>query len=148
MADLLAMLLAARDQETGEGMGKQQLDDEIRALFFAGYDTTSNALAWIWYVLAEHSHVEHRLHAELATTLGGRAPIYTDLSALTYLRMVVEETLRVYPPAWVTVRTVLGEDQINGYHIPASAKVVISPYVTHRLPNLWEHPERFDPERF
>jgi cytochrome P450 len=147
-ADLLSMLLTARDEETGEGMSDQQIYDEIRTIFFGGYDTTSNALAWVWYVLARYPDVEQRLHEELAMVLGERTPTYQDLPQLTYLHRVIEETLRLYPPAWVVVRTVIADDLIDGYHIPAGAKIVISPYVTHRLPTLWERPDIFDPERF
>jgi cytochrome P450 len=147
-ADLISMLLAAQDEETGAGMSDQQLYDEVRTIFFGGYDTTANALAWVWYLLAQHPTVEHRLQHELDTVLGGRIPTYQDLPKLTYLRMVIEETLRIYPPAWVTVRTVVADDQISGYQVPAGAKVVISPYVTHRLPAFWEQPATFAPDRF
>jgi len=146
--DLLSMLLAVCDEETGEGMSNQQLYDEMRAIFFGGYDTTSNALAWIWYLLAQHPHVEHRLHEELATVLGDRPPTFQDLPNLTFQRMVIEEALRMYPPAWAIARTVVADDQIDGWHIPAGAKVVVSPYVTHRLPAFWDRPDTFDPERF
>jgi cytochrome P450 len=147
-ADLISMLLAAQDEETGAGMSDQQLYDEVRTIFFGGYDTTSNALAWVWYLLAQHPDVEQRLQHELDTVLAGRAPAYQDLAKLTYLRMVIEEAMRLYPPAWITVRTVVADDQIHGYRVPAGAKVLISPYVTHRLPAFWEQPEAFDPERF
>jgi cytochrome P450 len=147
-ADLISMLLAAQDEETGAGMSDQQLYDEVRTIFFGGYDTTSNALAWVWYLLAQHPNVEQRLQHELDTVLAGRAPAYQDLAKLTYLRMVIEEAMRLYPPAWITVRTVVADDQIDGYRVPAGAKVLISPYVTHRLPAFWEQPETFDPERF
>jgi cytochrome P450 len=145
---LIAMLLAARDQETGAGMSHQQLFDEVRTIFFSGYDTTSNVLAWVWYALAQHPDVERRLHSELDHVLGGRTATFQDLPDLPYVRMVIEETMRLYPPAWSTGRTVVADDQIDGYAIPAGAKVIISPYVTHRLPSLWEHPDTFDPQRF
>lgn len=146
--DMLSMLLAVSDEAAGEGMTDQQLCDELRAIFFGGYDTTSHALAWIWLTLAQHPHIEARLHEELAAVLKGRPPTFQDLSNLTYSHMVVEETLRLYPPAWALARTVVADDEIDGFHIPAGAKVVISPYVTHRLPALWEQPQIFDPEHF
>lgn len=146
--NLVSMLLAARDQETGEGMTNQQLFDEVRTIFFTGYDTTSNVLAWVWYSLAQHPDVERRLHHELTEVLGGRTPTFQDLPNLTYVRMIIEETMRLYPPAWSTGRTVVADDQIDGYHISAGSKVIISPYVTHRLPTLWEHPDTFDPQHF
>jgi cytochrome P450 len=146
--NLISMLLAARDQETGVGMTDRQLFDEVRTIFFSGYDTTSNVLAWVWYSLAQHPDVERRLHRELAEVLGGRTPTFQDLPNLAYVRMIIEETMRLYPPAWSTGRTVVADDQIDGYHIPAGAKVIVSPYVTHRLPAFWEHPDTFDPQRF
>jgi cytochrome P450 len=147
-SDIISMLLAARDQETGAGMSDEQVRDEVRTIFFAGYETTASAMAWAWYLLAQHPHVEQRVHHEVAEVLGGRLPDLQDLPNLAYTRMVIEEVMRLYPPGWMTWRTVLADDQIGGYHIPAGAKLVISPYVTHRLPGLWEQPEAFEPERF
>jgi cytochrome P450 len=146
--NLISMLLSARDEETGAGMSDAQLRDEVRTMFFAGYDTTSSALAWTWYLLAKHPEVEHRLHQELADMLGGRCPSLQDLSQLRYTRMVIEESMRLYPPGWITSRTAVRDDEIEGYSIPKGTKIVLSPYVTHRLPAFWEHPEVFDPERF
>jgi cytochrome P450 len=146
--DIISMLLDARDQDTGAGMSDEQVRDEVRTIFFAGYETTASALAWAWYMLAQHPNVEQRLHNEVSDVLGGRLPNLQDLPNLVYTHMVIEEVMRLYPPGWMTWRTVLADDQINGYHIPAGAKLVISPYVTHRLPSLWEQPEVFDPERF
>jgi cytochrome P450 len=146
--DLLAMLLAARDPDTGEGMSDKQLRDEILTIFLAGHETTANALAWVWYLLARHPQAEARLHEELDRVLGGRVPTYADLAELKWTRMVIEETLRLYPPAHTIARTALGEDRIGGVRVPAGAFISISMYVTHRNPNLWPQPERFDPERF
>ncbi len=147
-ADIITMLLSARDEATGEGMSDQQVRDEVRTIFFAGYETTANALGWVWYLLAQNSDVERCLHQELTQVLGGRRPDFQDLPHLTYTRMVLEEAMRLYPPGWMTWRTAIADDEIDGCPIPAGAKVVISPYVTHRLPSLWEDPEIFDPERF
>jgi cytochrome P450 len=146
--DIITMLLSARDQETGESMSDEQLRDEVRTIFFAGYDTTSNALAWTWYLLAQHPEIEQRMHHELTQVLGGRRPTFEDLPNLTYTRMVIQESMRLYPPGWMTSRTAVVDDEIQGYHIPAGAKIVLSPYVTHRLPTFWERPNLFDPERF
>ncbi len=146
--DLLAMLLQARDEETGEGMSDRQLRDEVMTFFLAGHETTAVALAWTWYLLARHPEVEERLRAEVSSVLAGRTPRMTDLGALTYTRMVVEEALRLYPPLWGFPRQTIGEDEIGGYRITANSMVSICPYVTHRHPEFWEDPERFDPERF
>jgi cytochrome P450 len=146
--DLLSMLLRARDEATGESMSRTQLRDEVMTLFIAGHVTAAAALAWTWYLLAQHPDVERTLQAELATVLGGRPPAAKDLPALAYTKMVLEEGMRLYPPTWVTARTPLAEDALGGYLIPAHAIVLLSPYVLHRHPAVWEHPERFDPARF
>lgn len=146
--DLLTMLLQARDEETGEGMTDKQIRDEVLTIFLAGQDTPATSLAWIWHLLAQHPDVEQRLHAELATVLGGRVPSFQDLPQLTYTRMVIEEAMRLYTTVWILFRTPLTDDTIGGYTIPAGSIVMISPYLMHRHPAFWEEPERFNPERF
>ena len=146
--DLLATLIEARDENTGQGMSEKQIRDEVLTLFLAGHETTANALTWTFYLLAQHPEVAHRLHAELEQVLAGRLPTAADYPSLVYNRMVIEEAMRLYPPAWITNRTALVDDEIGGYHIPAGANVAVSPYVTQRDPALWPEPERFDPERF
>lgn len=146
--DLLAMLLAARDEETGEGMSDAQLRNEIVTIIVAGHETVASALTWTWALLAQHPESEQTLHAELATVLSGPAPTLHDLSHLPYNRMVIEETLRLYTPAWLVTRRAQEADEINGFVIPANALVVLSPYLTHRHPAFWDAPEAFRPERF
>ena len=146
--DLLALLLQARDEETGEGLSDRQLRDEVASLYFAGYSTSSNTLLWTFYLLAQHPQVAQRLWAEIDANLGRRTPTVADLPNLPYSQMVLSETLRLYPPGWVSVRKVIADDEISGYHLPAGSHVTISAYVTHRHPDYWDDPERFDPERF
>jgi cytochrome P450 len=146
--DLLEMLMSAQDEETGERMSDAQLRDEIITLIIAGHETVASALTWTWYFLAKQPDILRTLQAELDTVLGGRLPTVADLPALAYTRMVFEETLRVYPPAWIITRRAIHSDTVGGYTLPANALVVISPYVTHRHPDFWEHPDAFDPERF
>ncbi|HEY1721002.1 MAG TPA: cytochrome P450 [Magnetospirillaceae bacterium] len=146
--DLLSMLLAARDPETGEGMTPTQLRDEVMTIFLAGHETTSNALTWTWYLLAQHPDVAARLEAEVDQALQGRVPAYEDLAKLPYARMVVEEAIRLYPPAHSISRTALHDDILGRTRIPAGSMITISPHTTHRNPTLWPDPERFDPERF
>ena len=146
--DLLSMLLLARDEDTGEGMSDRQLRDEVMTLFLAVHETTAVALCWTWYLLSRHPEIEANLHDELAAVLGGRTPEMEDLPRLPYTRMVVDETLRLYPPAWGMGRQTKAADEIRGYEIPAKSVIGISQYVTHRHPEFWEDPERFDPERF
>ena len=146
--DLLGMLMEARDEETGEAMSDKQLRDEVVTIFVAGHETTAVLLGWVFYLLSTHPDVEARLHKELAEVLGGRTSGMADLPKLRYTRMVIDETLRLYPPAWITNRQTVAEDVVCGYRIPAGGVVGISPYVIHRLPAYWPEPDRFDPERF
>jgi cytochrome P450 len=146
--DLLGMLLDARDEETGEGMTDRQLRDEVMTLFAAGHETTAVALTWCWSMLARHPDVEARLHAELETALAGRRPGFDDLERLPYARMVVEETMRLYPPAYSLNRVALADDAMGPHRVRKGALVTVSPWVTHRNPRLWPDPLRFDPERF
>ncbi len=148
VGDLLSMLLNARDEETGEGMSDQQLRDEVMTLLIAGYETTSLALTWTWYLLSQHPEVEQRLYAELDTVLGGQTATADPLNDLPYTRMVVQETLRLYPPAIGFTRHAIADDEIGGYPVPANSIIFMTPYYTHRHPMFWEDPERFDPERF
>jgi cytochrome P450 len=144
--DLLSMLLEARDEEGG--MSDRQLGDEVMTMLLAGHETTANALAWTFHLLSRHPSAAERLRAELEEVLGGRAPTVADLSRLTYCRMVIEESMRLYPPVWTFSRTPREPDTIQGYDVPAGAVVILSPWITHRHPDVWEDPERFDPERF
>jgi cytochrome P450 len=106
------------------------------------------ALTWTWYLISQHPAVEAQLHQELQSVLGGRTPRHDDLANLAYTRMVIEEAMRLYPPAHTIARTAIGADHIGGVRVPPGASVTVSIYVTHRNPNLWPEPERFDPERF
>ena len=146
--DLLAMLLSARDEETGQAMTDDQLRVEVTTFLLAGQETTSLALTWIWYLLSQHPDAQRRLEAEIDTVLGGRAPEYTDLVNLPYTLMVVEEAMRLYPPAWGFSRQAMAEDEVGGFPVPRGWLVFVIPWVLHRLPGLWDHPERFDPDRF
>jgi cytochrome P450 len=146
--DLLSMLLSARDAETGEGMSDRQLRDEILTIFLAGHETTANALTWTFYLLARHPEAAAPLFAEVERVLGGRAPTFADLAELKWTRMVIEEAMRLYPPAHAIARTAIGEDKIGGVRVPPGASITISIYTTHRNPKLWPRPDEFDPERF
>ncbi|MBC8162889.1 MAG: cytochrome P450 [Roseiflexaceae bacterium] len=146
--DLISMLMQATDADTGEKMSDQQLLDEAKTVFLAGHETTANLLAWAFVLLSRHPAEARRLSAELRDVLGERTPTFEDVPKLRYTRMVVDETLRLYPPAWSTVRMPLSDDVIGGYRVAAGAFITISPYVTHRHPAFWINPEGFDPERF
>jgi cytochrome P450 len=146
--DLLTMLMAAKDPETGEGMSDAQLRDEVMTIFLAGHETTANALTWTWYLLSKHPGIARQMEEEVDRVLSGRVPTLADLGQLTYTKQVLEESMRLYPPAWMIARSATGEDTIGGYHIPQGSIVFTSPYVTHRHPEFWPNPEGFDPDRF
>jgi cytochrome P450 len=147
--DLLSMLLAARDTEgDGTPMTDLQLRDETMTIFIAGHETTANLLTWTWYLLGAHPQVESRLHDELATVLGGRPPGAADAERLTYARMVIAESMRLFPPAWILGRRAIADCTVGGHEIPARGIVLLSQYVAHRNPRWYPEPERFDPERW
>ncbi|MBP7999561.1 MAG: cytochrome P450 [Chloroflexi bacterium] len=146
--DLLSMLMLARDED-GSAMSDKQLRDEVATLFAAGHETTSNALTWTWYALSQNPDVEARLHEELDEVLRGRTPTLTDLPNLPYTLMVIKETMRLYPPAWIlSARTPMEDVTIGRTFIPKGSNVTVAPYAQHRLARYFPDPERFDPERF
>ena len=146
--DLLARLIAARDSETGSSMTPKEVRDQVVTIFMAGHETTAQALAWTWYLLSLHPEAEAKLHAELTAVLAGRTPRHEDLASLRYTRMVIEESMRLYPPAHTMAREPIATDHILGHRIPVGALVLIVPWLLHRKPSLWEQPHCFDPERF
>ena len=147
--DLLSMLLIATDTEgDGSAMSNLQLRDEALTIFLAGHETTANALTWTWYLLSEHPEVEARLHAEVDLVLNGRIPVYEDMNALPYARMVLAESMRLYPPAWAIGRRALEPFEAGGYTIPKRSVILTSQYIVHRDARFFPDPERFDPERW
>jgi cytochrome P450 len=146
--DLLGMMMAARDADTGEAMSDATLRNEILVMMFAGHETTAVTLAWAFYALSQTPAAEDKLHAELDSVLAGRAPTLADLPNLPYARRVVDEVLRLYPPAWGIGRQQIAADTIGGYHIPAGSSLTLVINNVHRDARFWEAPERFDPDRF
>jgi len=147
--DLLDRLVAARDSETGVRLTDEEVRDEVVIIFLAGHDTTALALTYTFYLLSQHPEVEAKLHDELQRVLGGRAPIHDDLANLPYTRMVIEESMRLYPPApGLSNRAVLKDDEVCGVKIPKGTTIAVIPWLVHRHRTLWDEPERFDPERF
>ena len=146
--DLLSFLLQARNEKTGQGMTNQQIRDEIMTLLMAGHETNANTLTWTWYLLSQHSNITQRVHEELEVKLGEQHLRAERIDELPYLRMVLQETMRLYAPIIGINRIARVDDELLGYHIPANSYVWLSAYITHRHPKFWEHPETFDPERF
>jgi cytochrome P450 len=152
--DLLAMLMAATDDEAeggARGMTDRQLRDEVMTLVMAGHETTANALTWTFYLLANHPEVEARLRQEVDTVLGddgARAPTLADLPRLPYTAMVIQESMRLFPPVWAFERQAREADVVAGFDVPAKAIMAVCPYALHRNPAYWEDAERFDPLRF
>ncbi|HKW76579.1 MAG TPA: cytochrome P450 [Terriglobales bacterium] len=144
--DLLWQLMSARD-ESGAAMPDDQVRDEVATLLTAGHETTTLALAWALFLLAQDPRALEAVLREIAF-LNGRAPGYEDLSRLKYTRNVVDETMRLYPPVWVISRTAIADDLIGGFRVPAGSEILIFPYITHRHPRWWADPEKFLPERF
>lgn len=146
--DLLSMLLLAEDEETGERMTREQIRDEVMTFVLAGHETTSNALGWTLMLLSEHPVVRRQLQAELDAEWDDARDPVEQVRELEYLEMVLDESMRMYPPAWTIEREPIEDDEIRGYHIPAGAVVVTAPYLVHHNPDVWANPEGFDPERF
>jgi cytochrome P450 len=145
--DLLSMLLAAQDED-GSRMTDKQLRDETITLFLAGHETTASTLSWAWWLLAQNSAVEAKLHAELDAVLGGRAPRLDDLPNLPYTNHVITEVLRLYPTAWGLARLVIEDDEIAGFPATKGMGIAMAQWVVHRDPRWYDAPEEFRPERW
>lgn len=146
--DLLDMLLAARDAESGEPMEEQQIRDELITFMLAGHETTSNALSWTLMLLSQYPDVRDRLESEVDDVLSGRAPTAEDPAKLEWTTAVLQESMRLYPPAWMFEREAVGPDELDGYPITPGTVVATPPYLIHRNPEHWPNPEGFSPERF
>jgi cytochrome P450 len=146
--DLLSLLLAARDEEDGSQMTDVEVRDEAMTLFLAGFETTSITLAWSLRLIAEHPAVGERLRSELATVLGGRPATFADMPQLRYTSFVINEAMRLYPPAWGIARAVAEPVEIGGWPIPKGGNIMVAPWVVHRDPRWWDEPEAFKPERW
>ncbi len=145
--DLLSMLLHAQDED-GSRMTDRQLRDEAFTLFLAGHETTASTLSWTWWLLARNPAVEAKLHAELDSVLGDRAPTFDDLPRLAYTGHVITESLRLYPAAWGMARLVVEDHEIAGYPVTKGMGVAMAQWVVHRDPRWYDSPEEFRPERW
>jgi cytochrome P450 len=147
--DILSLLLAATDA-AGQPLGEEEIRDELVTFLLAGHETTANALTWVWYLLSQSKTVRADLAQELDTVLNGRLPTAADVPRLRYTKMIWEETLRLYPPAWLLHTRVSRSDDTlpSGVQLPSGARVFVSPWSLHRHPQWFPDPNRFDPERF
>jgi len=145
--DLLSMLLQARDED-GQAMSDRQVRDELMTLIAAGIDTTTLALSYAWYLLAQHPEVEAKLMAEVDEVLGERPAEVEDLPRLTYTEKVIKEAMRLYPPIWAFVREAIEAFDIGGYQLPARTNFVLCPWIVHRDPRFYAQPHEFRPERW
>jgi cytochrome P450 len=146
--DLLSVLGAAVDQDTGYRMTAEQLHHEVLNIMVGGYETTTHTLGWMFYQVARNPEVLQRIQEEADAVLGGRPPTFDDLLSLPYSRRVVDETLRMNSAAWQTMRHAIDDDVIGGHHIPAGSGIYINILTLHRHPEYWPDPDTFDPDRF
>jgi cytochrome P450 len=144
--DLLAMLMAARDDE-GRPMSDAQLRDEVITLFLAGHETTANAVTWALYLLSQHAGIEAKIIEELAV-LNDEPPTVRDLQKLPYMEQVMKESMRLYPPAGGATREPIEDIELAGYGVPKGSNIAISSYAMHHNPEIFPNPEAFDPGRF
>jgi cytochrome P450 len=147
-SDLLSSLLSVRDEETGKPLTERELRDEVVTQLIAGHETTSLVLSWAWDLLAANPDAESRLHLELDQVLGGREPGIADLAQLPQTMMVLQESMRLYPPVWFLAKKSLAAVEMEGILIPENALVIVSPYAIHRHSGYWQNPGQFDPQRF
>ncbi|MCX8479686.1 MAG: cytochrome P450 [Chitinophagales bacterium] len=146
--DLLEMLMNTKDEENNEMLDDKALADEVMTMFVAGHETTASSLLWTIYLLEHNTAVRDKLLQELQMNYDGAAIDMTKMMQLPYMRMVIMESMRLYPPVWSFGRKAIDEDQIMGYTIPKGTSVNIPVYCIHRHPDYWKHPDAFYPEHF
>lgn len=146
--DLLDMLLSARYEDNGEGMTDTQLLDESLILFVAGHETSANALAWAFYLLCKNPEATRKIREEYEEVVGDRKVEFSDFPKLKFTTQVIQETMRIYPPAWITDRLANEAEDIKDYHIPKDRMFAIYIYGLHHSKKYWNEPEKFKPKRF
>lgn len=146
--DLLSAFIDATDAETGATMDDRQVRDEVMTLLMAGHESTAVTLSWAFFLLGQHPDVQRKVRDELDAALGARAPSAEDLPRLPYLRQVLDETLRLYPPVWAMSRRAIEDVVVDGVRVPKGEHVMLMQWAVHHDPTLWESPDEFRPERF
>ena len=142
------MLMNARYEDSGKGMTDQQLLEESLILLIAGHETTANALAWSWYLLSQHPQMVDQIRKEIDEVLGHEELTFQILPRLKYLNAVLQEAMRLFPPAWITERIPINDDQFEGMILPKNRIIGIYIYGVHHAPEYWPDPEKFDPSRW
>jgi cytochrome P450 len=145
--DLVTVLCHATDAD-GRAVSDRRVRDDVMAMFGGGTETTALMLTWLWVVLDAHPHVAATLRAEVDAVVGAGPVTAAHLGELRYLRMVLQELLRLYPVGWIIPRAVRDDDVVGGVRIPGGSTVILSPYLTQRMPRVWPDPLTFDPSRF
>jgi cytochrome P450 len=145
---LLRMLEQAEADPNFPEFDRRQVIDEMKQYLWAGTETTALTLAWSLYLLSQHPEALERIRAEARAVCGERNPEWNEVQQLSYTRMVIQETMRLFPPIWALIRIAAGDDEIEGHQVKTGDKMVILAYVLHHSPKYWDEPEKFDPERF
>lgn len=145
---LIRELMAARDEEGKSRLTPEEVKDQVLTVFLAGHETTALALCWTFYLLARHPDVEAKVRAEMAAVVGDGDVRAEHLPQLTYIRQVIMEVLRLYPPVGFYPRQSDRDQMVGPYSIREGEQIMLSPYITQRLPEYWEQPDEFRPERF
>jgi len=146
--DLLNMLLETRYEDTGEGMSVKQLIDEIKILFIAGHETTANALTFTLHLLGNNAEVQQKVFDEIKKVESETDDVVEQLQRMTYTNAVLNESMRLFPPAWITDRQNVEDDTLAGFDIKKGTLIGVSFYELHRNPKYWENPHLFNPNRF
>ena len=147
-ADILAALIRARDPETGRPFDEAELLDQVANIFLAGHETSATMLAWALYLLASCPHLQDRAHAEISAVIGANAPTFDDVKRLEFLREVVRETLRLYPPVPFLVRDTAKQEVIGERSMEEGSLVFVPVWLLQRNTNIWSNADAFDPDRF
>lgn len=146
--DLLGMLISATEEGTGRGMTDEQLRDEVMTMFVAGHETTANAMAWLLYLVSQHPDIEAKLVSEIAAHWPSTGLTRENIGAFSYVRQVIEESLRVYPTIWSVGRCCTEADEVGGYQIPVGMNIFVPIFHFHWSERFWSEPQKFDPSRF
>ncbi|HZM77182.1 MAG TPA: cytochrome P450 [Candidatus Limnocylindrales bacterium] len=146
--DLASMMLSARDEHSGQGFSDVQVRDEALTMLAAGTQTTATTIAWALHILSTHDEIQQRAHAQIHQVLGDRNLTFDDIERLDYIRRLLTETLRLYPPAWLLSRRAVSEVTLGDHILPRGASILFSPYALHRDPKTYPDPDVFDPDRW